>query len=110
MSHEVKTNFNILLIKENIKSIQDDISKMELDGVSDPFDFELSIMESHAEFYSSHPFLVKKLCKRDDISMLYKMLESLESVEQGNKSLSSVELDLGDKLANQFLYPVINKK
>lgn len=110
MSHEIKTNFNILLIKENIKSIQDAISKMELEGINNPFDFELSIMESHADFYSLHPFLVKKLCKRDDISMLYKMLESLETVEQGSKSLSSVELDLGEKLANEFLYPVINKK
>ena len=49
---------------------------MELAGKSDSFDFELEIMTQFPDFYQAHPFLVKKLCKRDDISMLYKMLDN----------------------------------
>jgi hypothetical protein len=107
---ELKTSFDILMIKENIKSIQQAINKMELEGKSDPFDFEMAILESHPEFYQSHPFLVKKLCKRDDISFLYQMLGNLEKVESGEKSLAGVELNLGNQLANQYLYPVLAKE
>lgn len=106
---ELKTTFDLIWIRENIKSISDTIKKMELEGKSDPFDFEMEIMESYPDFYQSHPFLVKKLCKRGDLSMLDKMLDQLENVESGNKSLAGVELKLGEELANQYLYPVVNK-
>ena len=106
----VKSSFNTIWIKQNIESIKQEICKMELNGVASSFDFEMSILESHAEFYQQHPFLVKKLCKREDISFLYKMLDKLNDVEAGTKSLASVELKLGEDLANQYLYPVINKQ
>jgi hypothetical protein len=106
---ELKTSFNISWIKENIKSITDKINQLKKKGKSDPFDYEMEIMESHPEFYQSHPFLVKKLCKCDDLAILNKMLTQLENVEAGNKSLAGVELKLGEELANQYLYPVVNK-
>lgn len=106
---KLKTSFDLIWVGENIKSVADKIGQMELEGKSDPFDFEMAIMESHPEFYQSHPFLVKRLCKRGDMSMLYKMLEQLEKVESGDKSLAGVELKLGEELANQYLYPVVNK-
>lgn len=107
---ELKTVFNVVWIKKNVSDISNKIKEMELNGVSNPFDFELNIMESYPEFYQSHPFLVKKLCKRDNLTMLYKMLEQLDQVETGQKSLAGVELRLGEELANEFVYPVINKK
>jgi hypothetical protein len=107
---ELKSTFNILWVKENVKNISEKINNMELEGINDPFDFEMAIMESHPEFYQHHPFLVKKLCKRDELSMLHKMLDQLEKVELGNRSLAGVELKLGEELANQYLYPVVNKK
>jgi len=100
---ELKTTFDVMIIKENVKSIGDKIKELELEGMSDPFDFEMEIMQSHPEFYQAHPFLVKRLCKRCDMVMLDKMLEQLEKVELGNKSLAGVELKLGEELANQFL-------
>lgn len=107
---ELKTSFDTIWIRENVKNIRNRINQMELEGKSDPFDFEMDILETFPEFYQSHPFLVKKLCKRDDLTMLNKMLGELEKVESGDKSLAGVELRLGDELANQYLYPVINKK
>lgn len=109
-SHEVKTEFNLDMIKSNIQLIQQDINNMELQGISDPFDFELAIMEKYPEFYSSNPYLVKKICKRDNLDMLYQMFDNLEQIEKGDKSMASVELNLGQQLAKQFLYPKIEKK
>lgn len=101
--------FSLLMIREYVNKINEDIQKMELEGRSDIFDFELEIMTKYPEFYDSHPFLVKKLCKRDDLTILYKMLDNLTKVEEGNKSLASVELSLGEELANKYLYPVVGK-
>jgi len=55
------------------------------------------------------PFLVKKICKQDDLSTLYVMFDNLEKVEKGEKTLAGVELNLGTQLANQYLYPNIKK-
>jgi hypothetical protein len=101
--------FDLIKVKEHIRLIDAHIKKMELDGVTQAFDFELDIMTTFPEFYDSYPFLVKKLCKRDDVSMLYKMLDNLDMVEKGTKSLANVELNLGEELAQKFLYPAINK-
>ncbi len=108
-NQETKKTYTLQEIRENVELIKKEVNRMELEGKSDPFDFELQLMESMPEFYGAHPFLVKKLCKREDISILYKMLENLEQVEQGNKSMASVELNLGDQLAKQYLYPSLNK-
>jgi hypothetical protein len=103
---EVKNEFNVEFIKSNVSEIQEIISQ---NPNTDPFDLELKFMESHAEFYQQHPFLVKKLCKKEDISMLFTMLSNLSQVENGEKSLASVELNLGNQLANKYIYPKMNK-
>jgi hypothetical protein len=106
---ELKTDFNILAIKQTVIEINNAIVQMEKTGKTDSFDFELEIMTQYPDFYQAHPFLVKKLCKRDDISLLYKMFDSLQSVQDGDQSLASVELNLGSQLANKFVYPNLNK-
>jgi hypothetical protein len=106
---ELRDNFRINSIKKIVTEIQQVIETLEKKGISDPFEFEMKIMESHPGFYQSNPFLVKKLCKKEDISMLYKMLESLHKVETGDQTLASVEMNLGNELANKYIYPNLNK-
>lgn len=103
---KVRNEFNVNFIKSSVQEIQEIISQ---NPNADPFDLELKFMESHPEFYQEHPFLVKKLCKKEDISMLFKMLSNLDQVEKGEKSLASVELNLGNQLANKYIYPKMNK-
>ena len=110
--HEVKTTYDTIMIKQFINTINELIKSRELSGNYTAFDHELVIMELYPDFYQSHPALVKKLTKQDDISYLYKMLENLEQIEQGKKSMAGVELKLGNELAEQYLAPVMkqNKK
>jgi hypothetical protein len=98
--------FNIDVVKQQVMVIQQYINK---NPDKDEFDLEMEIMESLPEFYEDYPFLVKKLCKRDDVSMLYTMIKKLESVEKGDESLASVEYNLGNNLAEKYLQPVIDK-
>ena len=108
---ELKNEFKVESIKKIVEEIQLVIDTMEQEknGIKDPFEYEMKIMETHPEFYQSNPFLVKKLCKKEDISMLYKMLDNLNKVTNGEKSLASVEMNLGNELADKYIYPKLKK-
>jgi hypothetical protein len=108
--HKLRKTFNVNMIREHIVLISDYIISMEAAGKTDVFNMEIELLEVFPEFYDQYPFLVKKLCKKDDITVLYKMLDNLEQVEKGDKTMATVEDNLGKELANQYLYPNINKK
>jgi hypothetical protein len=105
----IKSSFDVLSVKQTVLKIQERIQELEKDNPKSVFQLETTILEEFPEFYDDHPHLVKKLCKKDDLSMLYKMLDNLEQVDNGKKSLAGVELKLGNELAEQYLYPVTRK-
>ena len=107
-NNEVRNTFNINMIKNTIITINNDINK-EINKNKTILELELYIMTEYEEFYNNYPFLVKKLCKKDDIQMLYKMFDNLNDIEIGNKSLASVETKLGKELAEQYIYPNLRK-
>jgi hypothetical protein len=102
----VRKTFNLNYIKETITKLQDLINTMKLEGKYDMLDHELEILNKYPEFYDSYPFLVKKVCKGGDLNMLDTMFKNLEKVESGDKSLETVEHNLGNKLASQYLNPI----
>lgn len=106
----VRATFNINFVKENISKINDIIIDMKRKGNNNIVDHELEVMNTLPEFYQDYPFLVKKVCKGDDLNMLQTMFNNLEQVESGDKSLASVELKLGQNLASKYLDPVVKKE
>ena len=98
-------NFNLDYVKDNINSINNILEK----SLDDPFQNELKIMELFPEFYNNYPYLVKKLCKKEDISMIYTMISKLNNIEKGYDTLKNLENKLGNELAEKYLYNKINK-
>lgn len=103
-SNPVRTNFNLEIIKSHINIILEYIKDKD-----NAFESELYIMETYPEFYQEYPFLVKKICKKENLLMLYKMLGLLDNIEKGDDTLNNVEKNLGHELANNYLYPNIKK-
>jgi hypothetical protein len=99
----LKTDFNVDRIKKTIVEINEFIKNLINDGKTDPFELEMDTIMKFPEFYDEFPSLCKKLCKQDDISMLYKMLDNLVMVQNGNKSLAGVEYSLGTELAKKYI-------
>ena len=99
----LRNDFKIKYIKTNVENILKKIKEMETNGVTNSFDHELEIMTTFPDFYSEYPFLVKKVCKKEDTSFLYKMFDNLEQVQNGDKSLASVEYNLGNDLASKYI-------
>jgi hypothetical protein len=109
MADTVRTSFNTVSIKKTINDIDKRINELIKQGKTQAFDIEMVILEEMPEFYDEYPFLVKRLCKRENNDFLFKMLDSLEAVDKGNKSLATTELNLGEELASKYLYPVVGK-
>lgn len=99
----VKTNFEIERIKKSINELDSFVKNLIKTENKSTFEMEMDVMIKFPEFYDEFPSLCKKVCKQDDISMLYKMLENLYNVQSGNKSLASVEYSLGNELATKYI-------
>ena len=99
-------------IRSKIKLLVDKLSELRKEGVKDPFELESYIINNMTDFYDTYPSLVKRLCREEnqDNTFLYKMIETLEKVNNGEKSMAVAELSLGEELAEKFLYPVISKE
>jgi hypothetical protein len=106
----VRTTFKIDYIKEHISKINEYVKEEKIKGKYDNLDYELGIMDKYPEFYQSYPYLVKKVCRGEDLDMLEIMFKNLEVVESGKESFTNVETKLGQNLANQYLDPVVNKQ
>jgi hypothetical protein len=106
---ELKSSFDIEMILKTVEEIKKEINLIKLTK-NDSLDIELEISTRFPKFYESHPFLVKKVCKGDDLTMLYEMLNKLQDVEKGDETLTDVETNLGTKLADKYIYPNFKKK
>ena len=99
-------------IREDIQILQAKLEELRKNGVTDSFELEMEIINTMTDFYDKYPSLVKRLCREEnqDNTFLFKMIDMLEKVNVGEKSLASVELNLSEELAGKYLYPVLQKE
>ena len=105
----MRDDFKVLDITKTISVIQERMAEMKRNGIHDSFEYEMDILTNMPEFYQEYPFLVKKVTSGQDMSYLYKMLDTLNNVQYNNTSFANAELKLGKELADEFLYPALEK-
>jgi len=98
---------------EMIKSYISEIKKFtDLDEFKeikqrDKLQHEFAVRELFPTFAQEHPFLFRKIVNGDDLTMLYKMLDSITSVNNGEMTKIQVEQNLGNELANLYVHPAM---
>ena len=102
-NHPIREKFNSVSIKKSIEEINLKINELKETGIQKPVELEIKIMDIFSDFYQEYPFLVKKICKGDDLFILYKMLDNLDKVDNGEESFLQVESKLSNELADQFI-------
>ena len=102
---------NELSIRDMVNEINIKVSEYyKVDNNSDSYVIELNILEQYPDFYDKYPFLVKKICKREDLTILYKMIDNIDLINSGKDNIKDVELRLGKELAEIYLHPKDFKK
>jgi hypothetical protein len=74
----------------------------------DKLQFQFAIREIFPEFSEAHPFLFRKIVLGEDLTFLYKMLDSITKIQDGSLTQQQVEMDLGTQLADKYVYPALN--
>lgn len=74
----------------------------------DKLQYEFSLREVFPQFAEEHPFLFRKIVMGDDLTFLYKMLDSISMINNGELTQQQAEMSLGNELANLYVYPALN--
>lgn len=61
------------------------------------------------EFNQSFPTIMKKIINGDDLKYLEKMLDAMDAIEENKVTKEQAEKVLGEELAEEYLYPLVNK-
>jgi hypothetical protein len=73
----------------------------------DKLQYEFSLRDVFPTFSESHPFLFRKIVMGDDLTFLYKMLDNIQKINDGELTQQEVEMSLGGELANVYVYPAM---
>lgn len=76
--------------------------------IEDKLQYEFSLRDIFPEFAGDHPFLFRKIVMGDDLTFLYKMLDNIQKINDGELTQKEVEMTLGSELANVYVYPALN--
>lgn len=92
-------------IKDKVEQILKDLKGKT--NLKTQLDKEMYLMNKYPDLYEKYPFLIKKLTKIDkdeeNLKFLYLMLDKIEQINKGETTQASVELDLGQQLADKYL-------
>lgn len=99
----------MLSLKMDIQTIKNKIQECKNNNITDSFKMEMKIIEDLPELYDQYPGMIKRFTKYTDETILNKFLDALEMVIKGEKSLASVELELGMYLKERFVDPVLEE-
>jgi hypothetical protein len=103
------SDIDVNLIKSSVATIKKFVEDHEKIGIKNPSDLQILFSKAHPEIYDNYATVVKTICRKDDLTFLNKMIESLEKVDKGKKTIKEVSNKLGEELADKYLYPKVGK-
>lgn len=95
-------------LKNVINNIKNIIKDLENKEINDLKARENYFWDNHGELMNRYPFLVSQLCSSNDDSMLDYMLNQIEQMEKGNKTNKETDVQVGQKIVDTYVKPVID--
>ena len=72
-------------------------------------EYQTYLIQLFPTFYESYPTLFNNIIQNKDLTFLESMLEGIVKINENKDLKDSIEKDLGEKLAEKYLYPNIKK-
>lgn len=98
-SNEIKEYVDIIIKLKKKKNIIESKTKM---------DFNDYMKLNFNCFINEYPTLYEMILQHDDLDYLYQMLDMKKKIENGGNQ-DNIEKELGEILANEYIYPLVNK-
>ena len=102
-------NCDIEKIKKDIDLIKKCVEEGEKNGITTDIMLENKVFDDHPDIYEKYPWLVKHITKKQNNEYLDKMLNALEKVSKGETTLMDAGKEIGEELAEEYLYPKLGK-
>lgn len=99
----------------DVKQIKADINVIKefaasKNKITDGRKKELLFKDFRPDIYDKYATIVKTICRGDDLTVLNKMIASLEKVDKGKSTLKKESKKLGNELADQYVHPKVKKE
>jgi hypothetical protein len=99
---------------ENIKNIITKIDTIVLElknkKVTDSNEMENYFWDNHSDIMNSYPFLVTQIINSADRKMLDYMIQTLSKIENGNQEQADADVEIGQKIVDDYIKPQLDKK
>jgi hypothetical protein len=104
-------NQEIQSIKETIDFLQQIINTKKLQEMktNNNSEYQNYLIQLFPTFYESYPTLFNKIIESKDLTFLEPMLQGIIKINENKDLKDSIEKDLGEQLAETYLYPNIKK-
>ena len=105
-------------IDQEIKSIRDTIDFLQQIINTDKLkemkednhkEYQIYLIQLFPTFYETYPTLFNNIIESKDLAFLEPMLDGIMKINKNKDLKDSIEKDLGEKLAEKYLYPNIKK-
>jgi len=95
-------------VRQSVELIQQIINTEEyiILKKEDEIKYRNNLISLFPTFSTDYPLLFKKIINKEDLTMLNTMLNSLSTITSG-KDEKQVTNELGEHLAEKYLYPVL---
>jgi hypothetical protein len=104
-------NQEIQSIRDTVEFLQqivntEKLKEMKVDNKSE---YQNYLIQLFPTFYETYPTLFDNIIENKDLTFLEPMLEGIMKINENKNLKDSIEKDLGEKLAEKYLYPNIKK-
>jgi hypothetical protein len=105
-------------IDDEIKSIRDTVDLLQKIINTCEFkekkennnkEYQNYLIQIFPTFYETYPTLFNNIIENKDLSFLEPMLDGIMKINENKDLKDNIEKDLGEKLAEKYLYPNIKK-
>ena len=104
-------NQEIQSIRDTVDFLQQIVNTQKLKEMreNNKNEYQNYLMQLFPTFYETYPTLFDNIIENKDLAFLEPMLEGIMKINENKDLKDDIEKDLGEKLAEKYLYPNIKK-
>jgi hypothetical protein len=109
---DINIDQEIQSIRDTINFLQQIINTVKLKEMKENNnkEYQSYLIQLFPTFYETYPTLFNNIIESKDLTFLEPMLDGIIKINKNKDLKDSIEKDLGEQLAEKYLYPNIKKK